>query len=78
MDNALKQKIKVQTTIATNHMRILECLVQDLFNSMTECSCSERKVFDFRNIATEPEGYILCLNCGGYIEPKDMEDCGIF
>ncbi len=74
-----KQRIRDIVTQIITGTELLETCIYELDNFMNECNCSDRRAFDFRNISTEEEGgYILCINCGGYIEPKDLEDCGIF
>lgn len=54
------------------HTKELEALLHELDNSMNECCCEDRKAFNFCNVSTEVEAPILCVNCGGYIEPKDF------
>jgi hypothetical protein len=73
MDNDIKQAIRRSHKYALSHSKALETLLHALDNEMNECSCGDRKAFDFRNVSTETDCFILCVNCGGYIEPKDNE-----
>lgn len=76
-DDVMKKVMEYNLSCVQRSMKDLECLVYELDNTMNECCCDNRKVFDFRNISTE-EMHVFCISCGGYIEPKDLEDCGIF
>ncbi len=78
MSNDLKKRIGIVHKNIRKWTKTMEYLVHEFDNSMTECRCNERKVFDFRSVSTETECSIMCLNCGGYIEPKDLENCGMF
>lgn len=73
----LKKRIEMVNRNIAKWTRTMEAMVYELDNTSNECDCEDRRVFDFRNVSTE-EMHILCISCGGYIEPKDLEDCGIF
>lgn len=68
-----EQIIRDLTRQIKNSTVILEKHIHNLDNSMNECCCEDRKAFNFCNVSTEVEAPILCVNCGGYIEPKDLD-----
>jgi len=74
----LEIRIKMVHRNIARWTRTMEAMVHELDNTMNECDCEDRKVFDFRNVSTEEEVHVLCLNCGGYIQVQDLEDCGMF
>lgn len=73
----VKQRIRDILVQVSRDTRLLENYVYELDNTSNECDCDDRRVFNFSNVSTE-EMCILCISCGGYIEPKDLEDCGMF
>lgn len=77
-DPVMEQVIKDMLERVYRNVKLLERYIHEMDNTMNECDCGDRKVFDFRNVSTEPEHYILCTNCGGYIQVQDLEDCGTF
>lgn len=49
---------------------VLYELIVDKENHMNECSCNNRKSYNFIN--SQKLNNIYCLNCGGYIEPGEI------
>ena len=47
--------------------------VVGLGNNMDECSCDDSVRYDFSNTYGHYEVHVYCLNCGGWIDVKDLE-----
>ena len=76
MDYIEKEEIKTLLEKIRNIETQLYHVIEDYNNTMTECDCEDRAVYDFKytlNLEGEPYHYHLyCVNCGGFIEPKDI------
>jgi hypothetical protein len=69
----MKLHIKNHLKLAKQSETVLYEDVCFLDNTMNDCSCDNRVKHDFRNIIPVEETSILCLNCGGYIEPNEED-----
>ena len=47
MDSIVKQRIREAHKFSNDHAKRLEVLLHELNNSMNECDCNHRKIFDF-------------------------------
>lgn len=47
--------------------------VEKMKNSSESCCCPNRQPYDFKNSIDDGDGTILCLNCGGRVDPNEME-----
>jgi len=52
---------------------ILLQAVENMVNTSNRCSCPNRQPYDFKNSIDDGDGTILCLNCGGSVDPNEME-----
>ena len=68
--NAEITKLAKKVAIAESQ---LYSLVESLDNHMDECECDERDIHSFSNVIDLNEIHVFCLNCGGYIDVKDLE-----
>jgi hypothetical protein len=56
----------------TNQAEIRLCKeVMDLENHMNECECDDAVWYSFVNTIGHHELHRFCLNCGGYVTPKE-------
>ncbi len=59
-----------------NTERILYKDIESSNNTMNECDCEDRAVYDFKfTLFLEGELYhyqLFCINCGGFVELEDV------
>jgi hypothetical protein len=49
----------------------LQIAVMELENHMNECECDDAVWYSFVNTVGHHEVHRFCLNCGGYVTPKE-------
>lgn len=73
---ARKERIELALINIDIYERALYGDIESFENTMNECECEDRQVYDFKytlNLEGEPYHYqLFCINCGGFIEPQDM------
>ena len=69
----MKREIKRQFNKIKEEEKQLYIHILTLGNDMNECDCEKPIQYDFRNIISISEPFILCFNCGGYIEYKEED-----
>ena len=67
----MKKEIKAKGEIANLIEVKLYIEVMDLENHMNECNCDDAVKYNFCNTIPHHETHRFCLNCGGYVTPKE-------